>query len=171
MTLTRDFKETVQARVRREPAFARALFTEGIQLLIEGDVAAGRLVLRDYINATVGFREACGGDQDIAQEPDAHVRRKRQSDRQQSLRGDLRAASQDGHGDRSAGEQEGGLGGEVADLLRKQTKGKRPAVARLRNHSVILTVSANPEPGESVTFRRAPERDSAFPPLQTRGQH
>jgi DNA-binding phage protein len=57
MTLTRDFKETVQARVKREPAFARALFTEGVQLLIEGDMAAGRLVLRDYINATVGFEK------------------------------------------------------------------------------------------------------------------
>jgi DNA-binding phage protein len=57
MALTRDFKDTVQSRVKRDPAFARALFTEGVQLLIEGEVAAGRLVLRDYINATVGFEK------------------------------------------------------------------------------------------------------------------
>jgi DNA-binding phage protein len=57
MTLARDFKATVQARAKRESAFAQALFTEGVQLLTEGDVAAGRLVLCDYINATLGFEK------------------------------------------------------------------------------------------------------------------
>ncbi len=57
MALTQELKATVRARVKREPAFARALFTEGVQLLIEGDAAAGRLVLRDHINAKVGFEK------------------------------------------------------------------------------------------------------------------
>jgi hypothetical protein len=55
VTLTRDFKATVRARVERDPAFRRALFGEVVQALLEGDTAGGRSVLRDYINATIGF--------------------------------------------------------------------------------------------------------------------
>ena len=55
MPLTRDFKETVQARVRSDPEFRRALLKESVESLLEGDVDTGRAVLRDYINATVGF--------------------------------------------------------------------------------------------------------------------
>ena len=55
MALTRSFKDTVQARVRRDPAFRQALLTEGVNALLEGDVDGGKAVLRDYINATVGF--------------------------------------------------------------------------------------------------------------------
>lgn len=55
MPLTREFKDTVQARAARDPAFRRALLQEAVQVLLEGDVSAGRAVLRDYINATIGF--------------------------------------------------------------------------------------------------------------------
>ena len=55
MTLTRSFKATVQARVAADPAFGRALLTEGVAALLEGDVATGKAVLRDFINATLGF--------------------------------------------------------------------------------------------------------------------
>lgn len=55
--MTRDFKETIQARVRRDPAFRRELLREGIECLLSGDVETGKAVLRDYINATVGFSE------------------------------------------------------------------------------------------------------------------
>ena len=55
MALTRDFKETIQARVRRDPGFRAELLKEGIQCLLSGDVETGKTVLRDYINATVGF--------------------------------------------------------------------------------------------------------------------
>lgn len=57
MALTRDFKETVQARARRDPEFRQALLQEGIECLLAGDVDAGKIVLRDYINATIGFEE------------------------------------------------------------------------------------------------------------------
>jgi len=57
MALTRDFKETIQARVRRDPAFRKELLREGIESFLAGDVETGKTVLRDYINATVGFRE------------------------------------------------------------------------------------------------------------------
>ena len=57
MALTRDFKETVQARARRDPAFREGLLREGVECLLAGDVDAGKIVLRDYINATIGFEE------------------------------------------------------------------------------------------------------------------
>jgi len=57
MALTRDFKETIKARVERDPAFRKELLIEGIECLISGDVDTGKAVLRDYINATVGFGE------------------------------------------------------------------------------------------------------------------
>ena len=55
MVLTRDFTETVKARAAADPAFRAALLTEAVELLLSGDVATGKAVLRDYINATVGF--------------------------------------------------------------------------------------------------------------------
>jgi DNA-binding phage protein len=57
MTLTRDFKETIQVRAQRDPAFRKELLREGIESLLAGDVNTGKTVLRDYINATVGFSE------------------------------------------------------------------------------------------------------------------
>jgi DNA-binding phage protein len=55
MPLTRDFKETIQARARRDEAFREALLTEAVDAMLSGDVETGKTVLRDYINATVGF--------------------------------------------------------------------------------------------------------------------
>jgi len=55
MALTRDFRESVQARVKRDPAFRKGLLSEAIESLLSGEVALGKELLRDYINATVGF--------------------------------------------------------------------------------------------------------------------
>ncbi len=55
MTLTRDFKETTQARANRDPKFRDALLTEGLEALLTGEVDLGKAILRDYINATIGF--------------------------------------------------------------------------------------------------------------------
>jgi DNA-binding phage protein len=55
MPLTRKFKDTVQARVGRDPAFRKELLREGVESFLSGDVEAGKSILRDYINATVGF--------------------------------------------------------------------------------------------------------------------
>lgn len=57
MTLTRDFKELVKARLDRDPKERQALLREAVQSMLEGDVDTGKAVLRDYINATVGFEE------------------------------------------------------------------------------------------------------------------
>jgi DNA-binding phage protein len=55
MTLTRDFKKTVVERVERDPAFAKALLDEAASLFLSGEPAVARLILRDLVNATVGF--------------------------------------------------------------------------------------------------------------------
>ena len=43
------------ARVREDPAFRDALLKEGIDALLAGDLDIGKSILRDYINATIGF--------------------------------------------------------------------------------------------------------------------
>jgi DNA-binding phage protein len=55
MALTRDFKETIMARARRDRHFREALFTEAINAYLAGETAAGRAILRDLVNATIGF--------------------------------------------------------------------------------------------------------------------
>lgn len=57
MPLTRDFKKTILARVKEDPAFRESLLTEAIDSLLSGDVETGKTILRDYIKATVGFQE------------------------------------------------------------------------------------------------------------------
>jgi len=57
VALTKDFKDTIQARAQREPAFRKALLREGVECLLADDVDTGKAVLRDYINATIGFEE------------------------------------------------------------------------------------------------------------------
>ena len=57
MALTRDFKETVNTRVHRDPEFANALLNEAIALFLNGEPETARLILRDLVNATVGFEE------------------------------------------------------------------------------------------------------------------
>ena len=61
MALTRDFKELVQKRVARDPAFRDALLREGINTLLAGDLDTGKAILRDYIKAMVGFEELAKG--------------------------------------------------------------------------------------------------------------
>ena len=55
MALTRNFRETVQARVKRDAAFRKGLLSDAIESLLSGEVELGKELLRDYINATIGF--------------------------------------------------------------------------------------------------------------------
>jgi len=55
MALTRSFKETVKERAQEDPAFRYALLAEGVDALLSGEVEVGKAILRDYVNATVGF--------------------------------------------------------------------------------------------------------------------
>jgi DNA-binding phage protein len=56
MPITHDFKETIRARAQRDPDFRQALLREAVECVINGDLATGKAVLRDYVNATVGFQ-------------------------------------------------------------------------------------------------------------------
>ena len=55
MALTRPFTATVKARAERDGDFRVALLREAMDCLLEGDVKSGKTLLRNYINATVGF--------------------------------------------------------------------------------------------------------------------
>jgi len=55
MALTRDFRQTVQARAKSDPAFRKGLLTDAVESLLSGEIPLGKELLRDYINATVGF--------------------------------------------------------------------------------------------------------------------
>ena len=57
MALTREFKDTVQARIVQDRKYRKALLREGVECLLAGDLDAGKAILRDYINATIGFEE------------------------------------------------------------------------------------------------------------------
>lgn len=55
MPLTKDFRETVKARADRDPAFRAGLYQEAIVAMLDDDFATGRVLIRDFINATIGF--------------------------------------------------------------------------------------------------------------------
>jgi DNA-binding phage protein len=57
MAITRSFRDTVQERIERDDDFATALLDEAISLFLNGEPDLARLVLRDLVNATVGFEE------------------------------------------------------------------------------------------------------------------
>jgi len=52
---TRDFKEIVQERALRDKEFREGILRESIECMLSGDIMTGKALLRDYINATVGF--------------------------------------------------------------------------------------------------------------------
>src|SRR6267378_3721919 len=57
MPLTHDFKETIRARAQADSEFRQALLREAIECFINGELATGKAVLRNYVNATVGFQD------------------------------------------------------------------------------------------------------------------
>jgi hypothetical protein len=57
MPLSREFKKTVQARLQSDRKYRRELLREGVESLLAGDLDTGKAILRDYINATMGFEE------------------------------------------------------------------------------------------------------------------
>jgi DNA-binding phage protein len=57
MALTRKYKDTVVARIKRDSRFARALYAEAIGALLDGEVAEGLSMLRDLVHAEITFKE------------------------------------------------------------------------------------------------------------------
>jgi len=69
MALTRDFRATVRARAERDPAFRVGLLEEALNALLDDDVETGKILLRDYVNATLGF-EVLASEMDKSPNPD-----------------------------------------------------------------------------------------------------
>ena len=55
MALVRSFKDTVKARVERDPAFHEALLTEAIERCLSGEVDIWKALLHDIIEPKIGF--------------------------------------------------------------------------------------------------------------------
>ncbi|MDP3676497.1 MAG: transcriptional regulator [Novosphingobium sp.] len=55
MALTRNFKDTVKERAAHDPAFAKAMLDEAATAFLNGEPQVARLILRDLVNASVGF--------------------------------------------------------------------------------------------------------------------
>ena len=57
MALTRNFEETVVQRVQDDATFAQALLDEAATLFLNGEPEIARVMLRDLVNATMGFEQ------------------------------------------------------------------------------------------------------------------
>jgi DNA-binding phage protein len=55
MVLTRDSKETVKERAARDATFAKAMLGEAATVFLNGEPRVARAILRDLINASIGF--------------------------------------------------------------------------------------------------------------------
>ena len=55
MALTRSYKLTIVEAAQRDPEFAQALLDEAATLFLNGEPELSRIILRDLVNATVGF--------------------------------------------------------------------------------------------------------------------
>jgi len=54
---TNDYKKTIQSRINRDSDFAQHLLNEAISLILNDEPETARLVLRDLVNATIGFEK------------------------------------------------------------------------------------------------------------------
>ena len=55
MARTRKYKATVLARIQRDPKFARALYAEAANALLEGETDEGLSMLRDLVHVAFGL--------------------------------------------------------------------------------------------------------------------
>jgi len=57
MGRTRPFIESIKERAKKSPDFGAYVLAEATELFASGEVAAAKIMLRDYIKATIGFQE------------------------------------------------------------------------------------------------------------------
>jgi len=57
MSITRDYKDSINERAGNDAVFTAALLDEAITLFLNDEPDVTRLVLRDLVNATIGFEE------------------------------------------------------------------------------------------------------------------
>jgi hypothetical protein len=56
MGLTRPFIETIKERAAKDPKFRGALLAEASECFLNGEIDVAKSMLRDYVNATIGFQ-------------------------------------------------------------------------------------------------------------------
>jgi len=57
MGLTKDFRENTYARAQHDVRFRKALLTEAINAYLSDEETIGKAILKDFINATIGFEK------------------------------------------------------------------------------------------------------------------
>ena len=57
MPLTIEFKEVFRASIEQDPDFGHEVLRGAVQCLLDNDLATGRALLRNYVNATIGFKQ------------------------------------------------------------------------------------------------------------------
>ena len=57
MALTCAHQKIVVARIKRDKKFARALYAEALNALLEGETKEGLSMLRDLVHAGISFKE------------------------------------------------------------------------------------------------------------------
>lgn len=55
MALTRDYRQTIRERARRDPDFATHLLNEAVTSFLAGEPETARVLLRDLVNSAIGF--------------------------------------------------------------------------------------------------------------------
>lgn len=56
MALTRNYKETIMAELRRDPEFREAVYAEAITVLLGGEQNVAFSMLRDLVHASITFK-------------------------------------------------------------------------------------------------------------------
>jgi len=57
MGLTRPFIESVKERAAKDPDFRVGMLTEASECFLNGEVDVAKILIRDYVNATIGFQD------------------------------------------------------------------------------------------------------------------
>lgn len=56
MGRTRPHTATLRERTKNNPKLRAAVLAEASELFLSGDITAAKYMLRDYVNATIGFQ-------------------------------------------------------------------------------------------------------------------
>ena len=57
MSPTVDYRETILERARCDPKFRELMLVDGVQCLLGGEVNVATIMLRDYIEVTIGYEK------------------------------------------------------------------------------------------------------------------
>jgi len=79
MALTKDFRETVRDRAERNVEFRNGLLTRAMESVVRGELEVSKILLRDFINATVGFETVGKAIDKSPKSLDTHAWKKWQS--------------------------------------------------------------------------------------------